>query len=288
MRKTRKIGNPHMGSGKARRRPHFQKKRTNQPPLVRRNNSKAWELVLKNIRLISIAAKKHELYSRSPRCEREDVDSILLFSLFYASQRYDCSKASFSTYFLSDARRCIKDVFKLSGEVSLTQSQQRKIFGVIKAMKDNNAGFEDAMEKMGLSERSKHTLRLLLPVFIHAEDSPDSGPLLYANSPHKDSRQLGVSAIINAFSPPVQEKSLTSNDLLSVITRAIYSLPPSHRELLEMRFGLNGYEEHTLQEIGDKFSLSRERIRQIQQDAFNQIRESEYAEPLKDLLEEMG
>lgn len=287
MRNIRKTSKSLPESGRTRPRPHFQKKKANQPPPIRRTKSESWKLVLENIDLIRAAAKRHTLYSRSPRCEKEDVDSILLFSLFYASQRYDSSQAKFSTYFFSDARRCIKDVVMLPWKVLLKQSQQRKVFGIIKAMKEHQLGFEDTMEKVGLSERSKHTMRLLLPVYMHAEESPDAGPLLYGVPPQEGSRQPGVSANASACSPPSQENALNSNDLSSVITRAVHSLPSSYREILEMRFGLNGHAEHNLQEIGDKFSLSRERIRQIQQDAFKQIRESEYAEPLRDLLEGM-
>ncbi len=285
----RKISKPR-GAGLAQKRKERNPIRKNHPKDVPpiRSNRDAWDFALKQVRLIGVAAKKHNLYSRSSRCSRGDVDSILLFSLFYSSQRYDSSRSSFSTYFLSDARRCIKDVVMLSGEIPLYQSQQRKVFRVVNTMKKHQTGFEDALDIMGLSERSKKTMRLLMPIFINAENRPDTFSLLYSSSPEEGARQVGCSGAASACSEPAQEREITSEQLSSILKKAVYSLPSAYREIIELRFGLNGHTAHNLQEIGDMFSLSRERIRQIQQEAFGRIRESEYAQPLKDILESMG
>jgi DNA-directed RNA polymerase sigma subunit (sigma70/sigma32) len=44
------------------------------------------------------------------------------------------------------------------------------------------------------------------------------------------------------------------------------------REVINRRFGFNGNDEQTLRKIGIKFGLSRERIRQIQNDALKKMR----------------
>jgi RNA polymerase primary sigma factor len=49
-------------------------------------------------------------------------------------------------------------------------------------------------------------------------------------------------------------------------------LKPVEADVLRKRFGLLGEEEHTLKEIGDRYGLSRERIRQIQEQALGKIR----------------
>jgi len=50
------------------------------------------------------------------------------------------------------------------------------------------------------------------------------------------------------------------------------SLSPREQEVLRMRFGIDGDEDHTLEEIGESFSLSRERIRQIESKALEKLR----------------
>ena len=49
-------------------------------------------------------------------------------------------------------------------------------------------------------------------------------------------------------------------------------LKPIEVDVLRKRFGLGGLEEHTLKEIGEGYELSRERIRQIQEQALGKIR----------------
>ena len=53
---------------------------------------------------------------------------------------------------------------------------------------------------------------------------------------------------------------------------ALLELAPMERDILRQRFGLDGQEPRTLAEIGEQYSLSRERIRQLQEQALGKIR----------------
>jgi len=69
------------------------------------------------------------------------------------------------------------------------------------------------------------------------------------------------------------------------IEEALSVLTPREEEVIRRRFGI-GYEtEYTLDEIGKQFSLSRERIRQIEKEALNKLRDSDSGEVLKSFLE---
>jgi RNA polymerase primary sigma factor len=48
------------------------------------------------------------------------------------------------------------------------------------------------------------------------------------------------------------------------VRRALSALPQREREVLELRYGLNGREPATLEEVGNAFGVTRERIRQIE------------------------
>ncbi|MGD8399177.1 MAG: sigma-70 family RNA polymerase sigma factor, partial [Anaerolineae bacterium] len=62
------------------------------------------------------------------------------------------------------------------------------------------------------------------------------------------------------------------------------TLTPREARILRMRFGLEDGYDYTLEEIGDRFGLSRERIRQIEHEALERLRNPDYAAPLRDYL----
>ena len=60
----------------------------------------------------------------------------------------------------------------------------------------------------------------------------------------------------------------------------------SEREILKMRFGLDGYKPMSLQQIGEKFKLSKERIRQIEKKAIRRLRHPSRSQKLKSFLQD--
>jgi RNA polymerase primary sigma factor len=65
---------------------------------------------------------------------------------------------------------------------------------------------------------------------------------------------------------------LLKNDLCSVTRRSLSILNPRQQIVLRHRFGIDLTREHTLQEIGDMFFITRERVRQIETKALRQLR----------------
>jgi RNA polymerase primary sigma factor len=66
--------------------------------------------------------------------------------------------------------------------------------------------------------------------------------------------------------------SLLSQDLTSQVERALASLSPKEKEILRLRFGIGEEGEHTLEEVGRRFAVTRERIRQIEAKALRKLR----------------
>ncbi|MFQ3613959.1 MAG: RpoD/SigA family RNA polymerase sigma factor [Cyanobacteriota bacterium] len=56
------------------------------------------------------------------------------------------------------------------------------------------------------------------------------------------------------------------------VRSAMQTLKPIERQVLELRYGLDGQQARTLREVGDHFNLTRERIRQIERDALRKLR----------------
>ena len=79
----------------------------------------------------------------------------------------------------------------------------------------------------------------------------------------------------------------TENEILKEeIDEVLQSLQPREQEVLRLRFGLKDGTCHTLEEVGKKFNVTRERIRQIEAKALRKLRHPSRAKKLKDFMEE--
>lgn len=80
------------------------------------------------------------------------------------------------------------------------------------------------------------------------------------------------------------EDIIISESLKEEIKEVLDTLTPKEKEVLELRFGLNGNEPSTLEAIGNKYNLTRERIRQIENKALKRINRLNSRTGLKDYL----
>jgi len=76
---------------------------------------------------------------------------------------------------------------------------------------------------------------------------------------------------------------LVDDEREAVVGRALTGLTPREREILRLRFGLGDAEPLTLEEIGRRFDLTRERIRQVEHQALAKLRDSRFG--LRELVE---
>ncbi|HEX6583504.1 MAG TPA: RNA polymerase sigma factor RpoD [Thermoleophilaceae bacterium] len=66
------------------------------------------------------------------------------------------------------------------------------------------------------------------------------------------------------------------------VKRALDALPPREREVIEMRYGLKGHKARTLEEVGRAFGVTRERIRQIENNTLKKLEGLPEAQRLRD------
>ena len=72
--------------------------------------------------------------------------------------------------------------------------------------------------------------------------------------------------------------------MLAIIESMLAELTQREREILVMRFGLDEDEEITLENIGQRFGLTRERVRQIQEKALTKLRRKMSKQDLQEVL----
>jgi len=83
---------------------------------------------------------------------------------------------------------------------------------------------------------------------------------------------------------PEPDEAAAHHLLQETIEEVLSELTPRQAHILRLRFGLGGGEQHTLEEIANKFGLSRERIRQLEKEALRRLRHPRLAHNLRDYL----
>ena len=91
-------------------------------------------------------------------------------------------------------------------------------------------------------------------------------------TPVGDSEDASIKDFIeneNEFSPA---DTVANADLKDRVREVLKTLTPREEKVLKMRFGIDVASEHTLEEVGKDFSVTRERIRQIEVKALRKLR----------------
>ncbi|MDP2982464.1 MAG: RNA polymerase sigma factor RpoD/SigA [Candidatus Latescibacter sp.] len=97
----------------------------------------------------------------------------------------------------------------------------------------------------------------------------------------EDNRLLDV--LEDKFQPSPDEK-LIKDSLKGEIEKALSTLTEREAEVISLYFGINRDHSLTLEEIGEKFKLTRERVRQIKEKAIKRLRHASRSKPLKGYL----
>jgi RNA polymerase primary sigma factor len=84
----------------------------------------------------------------------------------------------------------------------------------------------------------------------------------------------------SAFGQGDAEQEVMDRFLTEEIHAALATLAPRDAKVLRLYFGLEGGQEHTLEEIGDIFGITRERVRQLRDRALKRLREGEVGRAL--------
>ncbi len=98
----------------------------------------------------------------------------------------------------------------------------------------------------------------------------------------EDDSELG--AFIEDDTTPAPTESVHDNLLREKVEEVLATLTPREARILRLRFGLQNGRSYTLEEVGQKFGLTRERIRQIEGKALRRLRHPRRSRQLRDYL----
>lgn len=113
--------------------------------------------------------------------------------------------------------------------------------------------------------------RLDIPVDKIADSLKVSGRSISVDAPFVEGEDNSLLDVLANDDSPMADRSLNQEALSKEIDRALRQLYDREREILKMFFGI-GCQEMTLEEIGAKFDLTRERVRQIKEKAIRRLK----------------
>ncbi|MCH5224383.1 MAG: sigma-70 family RNA polymerase sigma factor [Muribaculaceae bacterium] len=113
--------------------------------------------------------------------------------------------------------------------------------------------------------------RLGLPVDKVADTLKVSGRHISVDAPFAEGEDNSLLDVLPNDDSPMADQTLNKESLSKEIDRALKQLYDREREIIKMFFGI-GYPEMTLEEIGEKFGLTRERVRQIKEKAIKRLK----------------
>jgi len=98
----------------------------------------------------------------------------------------------------------------------------------------------------------------------------------------EEDSELG--AFVEDEGTPTPTQTAYTNMMHDKIEEVLATLTPREARILRLRFGLHNGRAYTLEEVGQKFGLTRERIRQIEGKALRRLRHPRRARQLRDYL----
>ncbi|MFQ3575507.1 MAG: RNA polymerase sigma factor RpoD/SigA [Cytophagales bacterium] len=111
-----------------------------------------------------------------------------------------------------------------------------------------------------------------------------SGRHVSMDAPFVQGEENSLLDVLENDSEDTPDSGLISDSLRKEVQRALSTLTQREADVIALYFGLNGEHAMTLEEIGEKFNLTRERVRQIKEKAIRRLRHTSRSKALKPYL----
>ena len=116
------------------------------------------------------------------------------------------------------------------------------------------------------------------------ESMKNSGRHVSMDAPLVEGEDSNLYDVLNTGESPSPDGTLMTESLRIEIERALQTLTPREADLIRLYFGLNGAHPMTLEEIGETFDLTRERVRQIKEKAIRRLKHTSRSKILKSYI----
>ena len=121
-----------------------------------------------------------------------------------------------------------------------------------------------------------------LPIEKIIEANRTAADTLSLDTPVGDEEDTTIGPFVEDDNTPGPAESTSNTMLAEALAEILSTLTQREADVLKMRFGMYDGRNHTLEEVGQKFGVTRERIRQIENKAIRKLRHPSRAKKIKD------
>ena len=291
------------GKGKQSPKPAFPKKthakraRNGQmaAPPVMRTDAEAWEIVSRNMGLISLGLRKWGL-GNFPSQHMEDLRSIAVISLFNSAKHWNESEGTFSTYAIARMRECVRDAHDFLNNISIPPQVLSRILGYLSWKSKNPGGSAvDFAEYAGITQEDARQVIGTLPLFFGLRQAGNLHSILYRQpAREEDSAFFSPEASHSTVSPEIRskmrgdaEEAVVRENAKAKLLEFIWNsgLVEGEKEVLGMCLYGNGKQGGlSTGEIAEVRGVTPARISQILKKAMRKLRKHRGSE-LREILE---
>ena len=234
------------------------------------------KLTKANLRFVVSVAKQYQ----NQGLTLPDLINEGNLGLIKAAQRFDETRGfKFISYAVWWIRQSILQA--LAEQSRIVRLPLNKI-GSINKINKTYAFLEQAHERAPSAEEIAKELDMT--VNDVKESLKNSGRHVSMDAPLVEGEDSNLYDVLNSGESPNPDKTLLHESLRTEIERALETLTPREADVVRLYFGLGNQHAMTLEEIGETFDLTRERVRQIKEKAIRRLKHTSRSKILKTYL----
>ncbi|GGH08413.1 sigma-70 family RNA polymerase sigma factor [Mucilaginibacter phyllosphaerae] len=243
---------------------------------IREGDQAALERLTKaNLRFVVSVAKQYQ----NQGITLGDLINEGNLGLIKAARRFDETKGfKFISYAVWWIRQSIiSAISDQSRSVRLPLNQ----IGTLSKIRKTQSSLEQELEREATPEELAECLETTVEKI--ADSLRNSGRQVSIDAPFQQGEE-GTLLDVMHNDDPSTDSMLIHDSLATELGRSLSKLGERDREVLMLFYGLGNTHTHTLEEIGEKFELTRERVRQIKDKALQRIKQSSRSGALQSYL----
>ena len=243
---------------------------------IRKGDQKALEkLTRANLRFVVSVAKQYQNQGLS----LPDLINEGNLGLIKAAEKFDETRGfKFISYAVWWIRQSILQALAEQSRIVRLPLNQ---VGSLNKINKSFSRFEQENERRPSPEELADSLDL--PAEKVADTLRVSGRHISVDAPFVEGEDNSLLDVLVNDDSPIADRTLITESLSTEVERALSTLTERERDIIKLFFGINT-QEMTLEEIGEKFGLTRERVRQIKEKAIRRLRHSSRSKLLKTYL----